>query len=54
MLLEAATERLEQDLDRQIMTATYRHAQYDWNPNDNTDGYFKLATMHYQLGETMF
>ena len=21
--------------------------------NDNTDGYFKLATMHYQLGKTL-
>lgn len=38
LLLEAATERLEQDLDRQIMAATYRHTQFDWNKNDNTNG----------------
>lgn len=38
MLLEAATERLEQDLDRQIMTATYTHSQYDWNQNDASNG----------------
>jgi hypothetical protein len=31
LLIEAATERLEQDLDRQILTATYKQTQFDWN-----------------------
>ena len=42
LLLEAATERLEQDLDRQIMTATYCHEQLNWNQNDPVNGEIKL------------
>ena len=42
LLIEAATERLEQDLDRQIMTATYEQTQFDWNENDPLKGEVKL------------
>jgi len=31
LLLEAATERLEQDLDRQLITATYEQNQFTWS-----------------------
>jgi len=42
LLLEAATERLEQDLDRQIITATYCLEALDWNKNDPRYGEIKL------------
>lgn len=34
LLLTAATERLEQDLDRQILTATYKQSQFCWRESD--------------------
>lgn len=42
LLIEAATERLEQDLDRQILTATYKQTQFDWNVDDALKGELKL------------
>ena len=42
LLIEAATERLEQDLDRQLMTASYKQTQFDWNVDDNLKGEVKL------------
>lgn len=30
LLITAATERLEQDIDRQLMTATYQQSQFCW------------------------
>jgi uncharacterized phiE125 gp8 family phage protein len=31
LLAEAAAERLEQDIDRQLINATYLQTQFDWN-----------------------
>lgn len=42
LLIEAATERLEQDLDRQILTASYEQTQFDWNVDDALKGEVKL------------
>ena len=42
LLIEAATERLEQDLDRQILTATYKQTQFDWNVDDALKGELKI------------
>jgi uncharacterized phiE125 gp8 family phage protein len=42
LLIEAATERLEQDLDRQIIDATYTQYQLGWNELDEKYGEIKL------------
>lgn len=42
LLIEAATERLEDDIDRQIVTANYRQSQFKWNEADNSYGGIKL------------
>jgi len=36
LLTEAAAERLEQDLDRQLITATYLQTQFKWNEPDTS------------------
>lgn len=41
-LIIAATERLEQDIDRQIITATYEQTQFEWNEDDEQRGELKL------------
>ena len=41
-LIIAATERLEQDIDRQIITATYEQTQFEWNEDDEQRGEVKL------------
>ena len=35
LLLTAATERLEQDIDRQLLTATYEQTQFCWSESDD-------------------
>lgn len=42
LLLEAATERLEQDLDRQIIDASYSQSQLGWNKEGSNSGAIKL------------
>lgn len=40
--MDAATERVEHDLDRQLMTATFRQDQFCWNEDNNADGEIRL------------
>jgi uncharacterized phiE125 gp8 family phage protein len=42
LLIEAATERLEDDIDRQIISANYKQSQLVWNEEDNLEGSIKL------------
>ena len=42
LLIEAATERLEDDIDRQIITANYAQSQLCWSTEDNQYGSIKL------------
>ena len=42
LLIEAATERLEDDIDRQIVTANYKQSQLSWSVDDNSYGSIKL------------
>jgi uncharacterized phiE125 gp8 family phage protein len=42
LLIEAATERLEDDIDRQIINANYRQSQLVWSEEDNLVGSIKL------------
>lgn len=42
LLLNAATERVEQDLDRQLISCSFRQDQFCWNENDNAYGEVNL------------
>ena len=42
LLLTAATERLEQDIDRQILAASYQQTQFCWNETDDPRAEVKL------------
>jgi len=42
LLLTAATERLEQDIDRQILSASYQQTQFCWNETDDPRAEVKL------------
>lgn len=42
LLIEAATERLEDDIDRQIISANYKQSQLSWSVDDNLEGSIKL------------
>jgi len=42
LLLTAATEKLEQDIDRQILTASYQQTQFCWNESDDPRAEVKL------------
>ena len=42
LLIEAATERLEDDIDRQIVTANYKQSQLSWNELDDNYSSIKL------------
>jgi len=39
LLMEAATDRVEHDLDKQVVTATYKQTQFDWAETcDHSEG----------------
>lgn len=42
LLIEAATERLEDDIDRQIVTANYKQSQLSWTTDGDAYGSIKL------------
>lgn len=44
LLMTAATERLEHDIDRQLMSASYRQSQFNWDSGGEVKLYRKQIT----------